>query len=596
MRLWYKFCLAIIVVALTFAAIRQEVYNVYIVDRFSAIEHDDMMKRITSASYIFNNRVDTLASLSADWGVWDSAYEFAGSNASYFIEENLVENTFSNLDVNFILIFDQSFNLLYGAAYDLEAPSFVPLPVELLPGSERFPAPLLNLTAPVSGLVNINGSYAIFAGSPIMTSLDEGPSRGVFLFGRYVDQSLLVAMSDQLQLPVCAYNSNSGMPFSLDAMAIDGNGRGALALNESTIVAAALFPSMNSNDRMILTISCPRHIFAQGMQINSFFSYSNLIITAIFIVLAALISKTLIMTRIGRLDSMVERVTREGKKNNAIRISGDDELSRLASNVDAMAGALERSKDELRNYTTRLEDIVEERTAQLRDKERLAAIGETATMVGHDLRNPLQAIINTIYLMKGSIREYRQSARHDEVLMSLDRLERNAMYMNNIVSNLNEYARPAALNLSFTDVPALIKDALSSVQIPPEVVVRTELGPISAELDPIAMKRVLSNLIINSVQSMPRGGELTLRATSSNGQLIIEVGDHGVGISAEDQFNIFKPFFTKKSKGMGMGLPVTKKYVDLHGGTISVKSALGKGTTITLVLPLQHGPKSSDSS
>jgi signal transduction histidine kinase len=162
-------------------------------------------------------------------------------------------------------------------------------------------------------------------------------------------------------------------------------------------------------------------------------------------------------------------------------------------------------------------------------------------MVGHDLRNPLQAIINTIYLMKGSIREYRQSARHDEVLMSLDRLERNAMYMNNIVSNLNEYARPAALNLSFTDVPALIKDALSSVQIPPEVVVRTELGPISAELDPIAMKRVLSNLIINSVQSMPRGGELTLRATSSNGQLIIEVGDHGVGISAEDQFNIFKP-------------------------------------------------------
>jgi len=217
-------------------------------------------------------------------------------------------------------------------------------------------------------------------------------------------------------------------------------------------------------------------------------------------------------------------------------------------------------------------------------------------MVGHDLRNPLQSMINTIYLLKDRLNDVKRADLHDDVVRSLETLERNALYMENIVSNLNDYARPIALSPSITDVPMLVKDALSSINIPPNIAVRTDLEPLSAEMDGFAMRRVLTNLITNAVQAMPRGGQLGVSARRSGDMLRIEVEDSGVGISEDDQQNIFKPFFTKKPKGMGLGLPVIKRFVELHGGTISVKSEMGKGTTMIVTLPLQQHPTRSDPS
>ncbi len=596
MRLLYKASIAIIVVAIIFASLNQAVYNAYVVGSFSEMEHDDMLGHIASASYVFNTRVATLQSLATDWGVWDATYAYAEDLNPAFIAENVLGNVFSNLDVNFLLIYDRSLNMLYGAAYDLEAGSFVPLPGDLLPGLGSFPASCLDVDAPASGVASINGSYAIFASHPILTSSAEGPSRGVFVFGRYVDEPLLGAISDQLQLPVGAYNSSAGAPFDLGAMEIDENGCGIMPMNESAIVAATLFPSANGNDSMVLAITSPRHLLAKGLEVSAFFTRSNILLTAVFVVLVFILADRLIVVRIGRLDSMVEKVALEGKMDTTIRLSGDDELSKLASNIDKMASALEQSKDDLKKYTERLERTVEERTAQLREKERLAAIGETATMVGHDLRNPLQSMINTIYLLKDRLNDVKRADLHDDVVRSLETLERNALYMENIVSNLNDYARPIALSPSITDVPMLVKDALSSINIPPNIAVRTDLEPLSAELDGFAMRRVLTNLITNAVQAMPRGGQLGVSARRSGDMLRIEVEDSGVGISEDDQQNIFKPFFTKKPKGMGLGLPVIKRFVELHGGTISVKSEMGKGTTMIVTLPLQQHPTRSDPS
>ena len=105
-------------------------------------------------------------------------------------------------------------------------------------------------------------------------------------------------------------------------------------------------------------------------------------------------------------------------------------------------------------------------------------------------------------------------------------------------------------------------------------------------LDPILMQRVFSNLITNAVQAMPNGGQLTINASKKGETALIMVEDTGLGIPDENLPKLFTPLFTTKAKGQGFGLPVCKRMVEAHDGTITVKSKVGKGSTFTVEIPL----------
>jgi signal transduction histidine kinase len=307
-----------------------------------------------------------------------------------------------------------------------------------------------------------------------------------------------------------------------------------------------------------------------------------------------LAAERLFLAKVASLDRFVERVTKEGKKNIKVQLPGHDELSKLADSVDGMADSLEISKNELKKYTEKLELLVEERSKKLKDAERLAAIGETTTWLGHDLRNPLQSVVNTIYLMKETLGSSQIGKEKEDLERSLARLERNTSYMDKIVSDLSEYASPLYLNIVHTDVPSLISETIADISPPPGINIKTELMACSANLDPMIMRRALTNIITNAIQSMASGGEVTITNSSSENGITIEVKDTGNGIPPEIMGMIFKPFFTRKSKGMGMGLPVAKRLVEAHGGTVSVKSEVGKGTAVAVWLPSDTQPKTEE--
>jgi signal transduction histidine kinase len=216
----------------------------------------------------------------------------------------------------------------------------------------------------------------------------------------------------------------------------------------------------------------------------------------------------------------------------------------------------------------------------------LATIGETSAMVGHDLRNPLQGIAGIVYLAKRDL-ESRKAADRKAAAALLDTIQEQIVYMDKIVSDLQDYSQPLAPKLTETNLPNLIRQTLSTINIPEAVKVTVEIEKPAenAMIDPTLMRRTLTNLTINAIQAMPKKGKLTIRARSKRDSTIMTVEDTGAGIPRKNLGKLFSPFFTTKAKGQGLGLAVCKRLVEAQGGTITVKSKPRKGTAFTIKLP-----------
>jgi PAS domain S-box-containing protein len=222
---------------------------------------------------------------------------------------------------------------------------------------------------------------------------------------------------------------------------------------------------------------------------------------------------------------------------------------------------------------------------ELAKSHRLAVIGETSAMIGHDLRNPLQGIAGVVYLAKKNL-ESRRTADRKATVALLDTIEEQVLYMDKIVSDLQDYAQPLAPQLTETNLPNLIKQTLSTIKMPETVKVSVKMEKLAtnAMVDSTLMRRTLTNLTINAIQAMPKRGKLTIQARSRGDSIILTVEDTGVGIPRKNLAKIFDPFFTTKARGQGLGLAVCKRLVEAQGGTISVKSKPRKGTAFTIKL------------
>ena len=252
---------------------------------------------------------------------------------------------------------------------------------------------------------------------------------------------------------------------------------------------------------------------------------------------------------------------------------------------------LEENEKELKEHSEHLEGLVEERTKQLKDSERMATIGQTAGMVGHDIRNPLQAITGDVYLAKTELASTPESEEKKNALDSLQEIEKNIDYINKIVADLQDFARPLKPNAEETDLKLIIDELLSKNGLPEnvEVSVKVEVEASKVVADSTYINRIMYNLVNNAVQAMPKGGKLTIHVYKEAKGVIISVKDTGVGVPEDLKNKLFTPMFTTKAKGQGFGLPVIKRMTEALGGTVSFQSKEGKGTTFIVRLPRPRG-------
>ncbi len=191
------------------------------------------------------------------------------------------------------------------------------------------------------------------------------------------------------------------------------------------------------------------------------------------------------------------------------------EIASVALANSQMLEMLEENEKELKAHSEHLETLVEERTKKLRDSERLAAIGETAGMVGHDIRNPLQSITGELYLARTNLASLPDTHAKEDLNESIGYIEEQLIYVNKIVQDLQDYAKIPKPQLQETDLEKTVQDVLSSMNIPETITVSysLEAGFPKINTDPLYLKRILTNLTSNAIQAMPNGGKLDITAT-----------------------------------------------------------------------------------
>jgi signal transduction histidine kinase len=250
-------------------------------------------------------------------------------------------------------------------------------------------------------------------------------------------------------------------------------------------------------------------------------------------------------------------------------------------------------EERLQEYSERLEEMVEERTQELRDaqeqlvrREKLAILGQLAGGVGHELRNPLGVISNAVYFLQMVLFDADESVKE-----SLEMISEEVCNSAKIISDLLDFSRTRMPDREEVVVSELVAQVLEKRPPPGNVEVITEIAPDLPPVfvDPRQMGQVLGNLVTNVYQAMKEGGNLTFRARAERGQVSLSVADTGCGIPPENMTRLFEPLFTTKTRGIGLGLAVSKSLVEANEGSIEVESEEGRGSTFTVKLPIWEG-------
>jgi two-component system NtrC family sensor kinase len=263
-------------------------------------------------------------------------------------------------------------------------------------------------------------------------------------------------------------------------------------------------------------------------------------------------------------------------------------IARDVTREKEMQDKLSAAYQELSESHQRLKESQE----QLIQAEKLTSLGQLAASVAHEVNNPLSGILVYTQLLIKKIG--KDNIPKETALEYLAKMEFELTRSTKLIRNLLDFARqspPAFRRVNLNDVINRAFDLVAHSAELQHIQAIKELDPSLPEVmaDSDQLQQVCTNLILNAIQAMPKGGTLTLRTSVDNGQLKIEVQDTGSGISQENMRKLFTPFFTTKRevKGVGLGLAVAYGIIQRHKGKIEVKSSEGEGTTFTIFLPLQ---------
>ena len=256
-----------------------------------------------------------------------------------------------------------------------------------------------------------------------------------------------------------------------------------------------------------------------------------------------------------------------------------DEMGTLASAFNEMTAKLGRAR---------------ELEIQLHQAEKGAVVGRLAAAIAHEIRNPLNYINLTLDHLRSSFAPSDPAQKATFVQLT-DQLKTEVARINRHITDFLKYSRPSKLDLQSVDIRAAAEDALRLVEgraeecgIKTNIIQDGALPSVMADRE--SLRSVFTNLVINAVEAIDgEGGSVSIKLSNPEANSVkVEVTDSGCGIAADDISKVFEPYFSTKETGTGLGLAIVKKAVDDHGGTISVASRQGSGTTFTIILPAKE--------
>jgi PAS domain S-box-containing protein len=708
MKIRYKILLILGLILAVLMTLFYAVGYTLMFNGITASENTHSQNNLKRLTHNLNTVLSNLNNNVNDWAKWDDTYLFTQNNNTQYIESNIVNDTFENLQVNLMLFFDQKGILVYGESYDLTSQTPVPLDESVIKQIQSYPTLFSsNPTSEIKGLIELNNAPLMVAAHPILTSLQQGPPHGILIMGRYLNQAELTLLSQALDLQVSVSRLDDPAVSSDFAVAARKLSMEhpifTQTFNETSVAGYLLLDNIEGAPLLVARVLDYRTEYIQGTVAMEYFAVFLVVISLVmFLAMAALLDRIIIM-RLSGLNDTVVKIRKTGNKTKRVEVKGTDELSSLSENINSMLEFIEKHTGELEqtvkertkdltenqkklesillaspdaiiatdiNFTvtecnnqvtaltgfdrndligksallfiaehacddffekiTRLvnqnggairfeskflkkdgteypaefsvntvkdeinqpiglvgiiRDLSEKKMLEqsLLKSQRLAAIGELAGMVGHDIRNPLAAMRNAHYLLK----KKSSKCESEEVPTMLEIIDKSINHANKIINDLLEYSKELRIEAVAYSPKRLLSDALSMVKLPSNIRLVDATNDEELKVDQTKVVRVFVNLMKNAVDAMPDGGTLTVKSTQENNRVTIMFSDTGRGISPDIMAKLFMPLYTTKAQGMGFGLSISKRIVEAHGGTIAVQSKVGEGTTFTVTFPVE---------
>jgi signal transduction histidine kinase len=539
---------------------------------FERLEQEQAQTNVKRVQKALRSQLDTLDQKLLDWTNWDDTNDFVRNRTPDYVEGNLNGSSLANLDLSFMAFYDLGGEPVWVGAYDAASGEVSPLPE--MNDFAQYQTFLSGADAPVeiSGLwILDSGAYLVSAG-PILNSQSEGPVAGTLVFGRRLDADFLAGLREQTEVVFRLDPLAQASPANLLANAALEIGRTKDILQHSVI-----WSDLPGTRGLEIVVETPRSIAAVGrdtIRLASTFLFCSAIVDMLVIGLAVFF---LIARPIRKLIARVERIAQSGDLSLRLEWKRRDEIGILATQFDHMIDKLQTSAHHA--------------MAANQAKSHFLA------NMSHELRTPLNAIIGFSEIIATEVMGPVGNARYMEYARDING---SAQHLLRIIASILDFSKIEAGKMRIQEMPVDVAEVIGFCRHLLEI--RANAGDIrmSSTLAPnlpavrgdaLKLKQAVLNLLSNAVKFTPPGGSVTTNAALRDGDLFIEVTDTGVGMVAEQIPLALEPFgqlengFAKSYDGTGLGLPLARQLIELHGGTLAIESAPGKGTKATITLP-----------
>ena len=555
-------------VALNFGVLQNLVFPSFVSLEKEAAEQN--LNRVTDA---FKGEFRSLAAFTVDWGHWDETYEYAASENPSYEEDNLYIDSLSAINLDFMYLFDSAGEILWYGLFDMQTGE--PLPADdfllnnLLPTHYVLHHPDTKSLHTGFAITSLGPIY--FASRPILTNDSEGPSRGTFIMGRFLNDTELARLREQTHVDFKAWPLDGSPLLSMEREALAALEAGGDTLvsefNEDTLSGYTLLREPGGVPALLLRADTLKKITAIGQETINYALLFMIMVGIVDMLAMWLLLRGVVIGPLSDLTQKVLSIAKTKDRSRRLAMARSDEIGILAKEFDGMLN-------------------------QLLETEGLAVLGQITATVSHELRNPLGSMRNSVFAITESTR-----GKGLGVEKALERVDRNIQRCDDIIGDLLDFAQQREPDATAIAVDEWLGKVLDKQELPEGISIARSLAATGAEvlIDQEQLDCVIDKLVENAGDAITdakeagdgeTGTEIRVESRLAGDRLEITVSDEGLGIPADVLPKIFEPLFSTKGFGVGVGLPTAKRIMEQHGGGIEITSEPGRGTRALLWLPL----------
>ena len=478
----------------------------------------------------------------------------------------------------------------------------------------------------ISDVYQMPGGLFVLMAFPVRQHLDEVQVTGILVagmnlqeMGKSLSQAYPLDMNAIIATDEGEIISYNGAPDGLAQEPQPEMTQKVLAINSQLGYSRSGEVELPNGERVLVAVANlslpgwkvyvdqPANVAAQLFVESTFHSFWDVLVLLLVMLAFVLVVSYWVIKPITRPLERLRKAAILQRENDDFVVHHNDveipnnEIGELASAFVDMSTALHmrrqeliRAQAELAQVNQALEKRVEERTRELKNAsselvkaERLAAIGQMASIISHEIRNPLAVISNATRLIKMLV-----TSPDPKLTKQFGIIDAEIKQANSIISEVLGYARTRDLILTTVDLNSYLRELLLSYPFIPGITLKDELDAESVRIkvDAEEIKQAIRNVVSNAIEAMPNGGTLTVGTKVGKRLVCIYIADQGPGITDEVRRKMFAPFFTTKARGTGLGLAVVGKAISRHKGKLFIQSKPGKGTCFQIYLKIYRKP------